>query len=274
MLEYDTYSGIPGWYFQNSFPTLFSKYQVSIPSNYRFSFVTRTNLPFEKVKKESELDSKQSAVYNAFHGGSRADVTTWVRRDLPALKEEAFRKGENNYLERVKIYFTSNKSSWDDISKAQMRETNTFSRVYEPNLFANKKVKELTQDKKDDLEKAKAIYSFVRDNFILSDYQKKEDLLNLKNTFDNKKGKQIEINLVLVTMMLKAGLNAETILLSAKPDESLNSIFPDFKDVDYVLTKVSINNKDYFLDPTEKYLPFGHLLERCYNGYSRIMSKK
>jgi len=272
-LEYNTYTGIPDWYFQHNFPTVFSMYQASIPANYRYADMSRTNIPFEKVNKEKDLDGKEAGVYNIIYGGTKSDITTWVRRNVPALKDEVFRKGENHYLERVKIYITGIYSSWDLTSKSLLKDANIFSRVYDANLFANDKVKKLTNGKTDDLEKAKSIYSFVRDNFILSDYQKGDDYLNLKNTFATQKGKQMEINQVLITMLLKAGINAEMVILSSKPNEPLNPIFPDFKDLDYVITKVVVNNKDYFLDPIQKYLPFGHLLPQCYNGYSRIMSK-
>lgn len=155
-----------------------------------------------------------------------------------------------------------------------MNNSKGFSRVYDGNSFANKKIKELTKDKTNDLDKAKAIYSFVRDSFLVTSFQRGRGDGSLKNTFETRQGNQIEINQTMITMMLSAGLNAEAILLSLKPDESLNPFLPDFSTIDYFISQVTINGKVYFLDPSEKYLPFGLLLPNCYNGYSRIMSKK
>lgn len=273
-LTYNTYSGIPDWYFQKGFPVLLSTYQASIPVDYRIADVSRSNEPFEKVNKEADLQGKESAVFNTSYGGTNTNITTWVRRNVPALKDEVFRKGANNYLDRVKVYITGIHSSWDLTSKIHMGLRNHFSTVYDANIFAKKKVKELTMDKTDELEQAKVIYAFVRDNFIISDFQKGDEYINLKKTFESQKGKAIEINLVLITMLLKANLNAELVLLALKPNEPLNPIFPDFNDINYIIAKVRIKDKDYFLDPTQKYLGFGQLIPECYNGYSRIMSKK
>src|SRR5206468_3338117 len=43
--------------------------------------------------------------------------------------------------------------------------------------------------------------------------------------------------------------------------------------LNYVITKVVIDNKTYLLDASQNKLGFGHLDLDCYNGYARIIDK-
>jgi len=52
----------------------------------------------------------------------------------------------------------------------------------------------------------------------------------------------------------------------------VNKLYPTSDDFDYVIAKVDIGTKSYFLDATEPLLGFGMLPLRCLNGDGRLMN--
>ncbi len=74
-------------------------------------------------------------------------------------------------------------------------------------------------------------------------------------------------------MLRNAGLNAEPVVLATRSEEHLDPILPNPSAINYVIGIIKIDDKDYFLDASDKYMPFGILPAECYNGYCRVISK-
>lgn len=285
-LEYFTFIGVPNWNFQHEYPVVFSEYQTSIPDYYIYTDLSRTSIPFIHVDKEKELNGQAAAVHvftAKGPGNYNMLTTTWVRKNIPALRKEPFRLGDENYLERVKLHFTGIApykgsviplfKSWEQVTEQVLKDGDIFPQAYAGNGFLKDKVTALAPAKSSELEKATSIFSYVRNNFVLES-NNDEHKVNLHHTFDTHTGNLQELNLLLTSMLRKAGLNSEPVILSTKPHEPLNSFFPNIQDANYIISKVRIDDKDYYLDASQKYLPFGILLPECYNGYCRIINEK
>ena len=64
------------------------------------------------------------------------------------------------------------------------------------------------------------------------------------------------------------------VILSTRNHGIPTKLYPIIFDFNYVIVKVTINDKSYFLDATSKFLPFGQLPVRCLNGEARIINYK
>jgi len=53
-----------------------------------------------------------------------------------------------------------------------------------------------------------------------------------------------------------------------------NPIYPLLSRFNYVVAKITIDSKDFYLDASEPWLAFGKLPGRCYNGYARVLNKE
>ncbi len=274
---------LPEWTFQDNYPVLYSEYELTIPNFIVVSAVPRVNGDMVKVDKLKDLANHDGAYYTETIAGQT--TSAWVRKNIPAFKKEPYMSSGDNYRERVKIYvthFSENGhtikifNSWPDISQRYYENKEFCGQAFAGNGFLSDKVEELTAGKASELDKAKAIFSYVRDNHSEKNYNSNNNYNanNIKEIFNKHEGAGTGINLLLTAMLRKAGLNSEPVLLATKAKERLNEFYPDPENCNYLASRVKINNKDYFLDASEKQMPFGTLLPECYNGYARVISEK
>lgn len=275
---------IPDWAFQNEYPTLYSEYEIKVPSNILYTSIERVNVPFVKAKKSKELESCQACSYEGSFSPNEG-FQTWVRRNIPAFEEEPYMSSPQNYIERVKVHITGVISrgvvtniykDWNDFSKKYYYKNDDFcGQVFNNNSFLKEKTEELTVGKTTELDKAKAIFSYVRDNHTVKETGRGIKASgNIKDIFTEKTGTDDGINFLLIAMLRKAGLNSDPILLSTRSKERLNPLYPSPRNINYVAGRLTIDKKEYLLDASEKQTPFGYLKPECYNGYCRVVNEQ
>lgn len=275
---------VPDWNFQGDYPKLFSEYRISIPKYIIYTPLERINCLMSNAHSRDDLETCNNCTFTEFFGANESNQY-WIRKNIPAFKAEPYMSSEDNYIERVKIHVSQLYSyghtvninnNWNEVIKRSFYDNNDFGgQVHSNNNFLSEKIKELTADKTSASDKAKAIFAYVRDNFS----QKESNFgyraaSNIKEIFDKKEGTLMGINLLLTAMLRKANLDSEPVVLSTKTSEKLNELFPDPRKINYVVSKVMIDKKNYLLDASVKEMPFGVLLPQCYNGYCRVVDQR
>jgi hypothetical protein len=96
----------------------------------------------------------------------------------------------------------------------------------------------------------------------------------LKNILKAKKGSEVEINLLLVAMLRKAGLSADPLMLSTKSHGYVLSVYPIMDKFNYVVCRTAIEGKTIYLDASRPRLGFGRLSWECYNGHARVINQE
>lgn len=269
--EYMTFTNLQDWSFQHDFPTLFSEYMISMPSNYPATFMLRTKSPFKEAKSLKEAELMTAGTVTRDYGYKAGKNQTWVRRNVPALKEEPFRKSDPFYQEMVTANIFNEK--WSSINDYFFKNNTYYARVYNSNGFLKSIVARLTENQTSNLEKAKSIFRFVRDSIVVDNNVDHGHDLDLRGTFNSRKGSIDEVNLLLTAMLRRADIDAAPLLLHTSSGLPLSPLFADMGKVNYIATYVTIDQDHYYLDATNKYLPFGLLPGYCYNGYCRILAK-
>lgn len=283
-VESPQYLFVPEWHFQQNFPTLYSEYEIKLLGVIDYMPITNSAIPFKPVKSKSSLSNCDACSFSEGYGNESANTQIWVRRNVPAFKKEPFMSSSENYLEKVKIhvssitirgYVTSVYDSWEHVTENYYKNDKFCGQVFKANNFLNDQVKFTTEGKKTDMEKAKAIYAFVRDHIKLKkeSYNDFSALSDISDVYKRREGNNNGMNLLLIAMLRNAGLESEPVILPSRSEEHLNPLLPNPDVVDYVVGIVKIEGKDYFLDASEKYMPFGVLPWECYNGYCRVISK-
>jgi hypothetical protein len=95
----------------------------------------------------------------------------------------------------------------------------------------------------------------------------------LKKVLEDKKGNSAEINLLLASMLDKAGIIAFPVLLSTRDHGFIREETPISSQFNYVVCLAMVGEKSFLLDATEKLLPTGVIPERCLNGNGFVVSK-
>ncbi|WP_188315968.1 DUF3857 domain-containing protein [Chitinophaga agrisoli] len=280
------------WDFQGEYPRLWSEYTVSIPEFFDYIFIAQG---YQEVKRDPRKDGMKSFPFRgdiqAFgmstgqteYSNVSANVSTyrWVAKDVPALKAEPFITTLDNYVGRIDFQRSVERPSpgvvkqvmttWPKLSEEMMKEERYGAALDKYNGFLNDDVETLTKGATTDEEKARRIYSFIKNNVTCTGhYARYMDKPSLKSVYTGKNGNVVDINLLLVAMLRKAHLTAYPVMLGARNEGYVNPLYPLLDRFNYTIAQVELDGKPCYLDASYP-LGFGKLHSSCYNGHARVM---
>lgn len=274
------------WEFQGQHPRLWSEYNVSMPEFYNYVTLTQgyhaPHIKTQKSRRESYTMSETRGTGATDRSTFTAGVTDfrWVMKDIPSLKEEGYTSTLRNHISRIEFQLASIRDpfvprtimgTWPGVTKQMMDDEDFGLQLKKDNGW----LKDILDDAAKgatDLDKAKSIYAWVRDNFTCTSHNRKYLEQNLRNILRNRRGSEVEINLLLTAMLLKAGLKADPVLLSTRSHGYTHELYPLMDRFNYVITALTIGDQKYFLDASEPRMGFGKLSYECYNGHARVIN--
>ena len=277
------------WEFQGRYPRLWSEYNVAIPEFYKYVTITQGyQTPFiksEKNRQEHYIVSDTRGVGSTDRVSFTAGLTDyrWVMKDVPMIKEEHFTSTINNHLSRIEFQLAAYlepfapktvMSTWDNVAMELLEDEDFGLPLRKDNGWLAEIVSQLTKKSANELEKARNIYIWVRDNVKCTQHSAKFLSQPLKNILRDKNGNVAEVNLLLTAMLIKADLQADPVLLSTRDHGYTHSFYPLLDRFNYVISRIKIGESEYFLDASDSHLPFGKLDYECYNGHARVINKE
>ena len=274
------------WYFQDKVPVLQSEYEVTVPQLFDFIFLPGG---YYDLLPQAEQGFKAfNLLFNNGTGKSEVGVyraTTnhlkWSLSNLKPMVKEKFTTTPRNYISKIEFQLKSVNypetppkpymSTWNELVTTLMKDEQFGADLTGKNNWMNDELNSIVKGK-DALNNAKSIFNYVRDNFTCTDYDALYLPENLKKSFSSKKGNVAEINLLLIAMLKKAQIIADPVLLSTTENGKAFEMYPLIKKFNYIVARVTINNKVYMLDASRKKLGFNYLPQYCYNGYGRLIN--
>ena len=262
------------WYFQQDIPSLYSEFNASIPGNYEYNIKLVGTLPLKENTNRIE--------YNCLEAGSGAyancAVYKYIMTDIPSYKEEKYTTTAENYTSRIEYELSVIRKfngevdritkSWADI-ESELKADSDFGRQ----INKKKIVKDLLPNNisgiSNNLEKAKAIYQFILDNYKWNETSGRYDV-SIKRLLEEGGGNAFEINLLLQNMLNNEGIDSYPMLLSTRDNGLATKVYPVLTDFNYVIIKLDLEDKTYYLDATNPYLSFGEIPFYCLNQYGRV----
>jgi hypothetical protein len=272
------YQGISDWYFQSNIPKIKSEYDAAILGNYKYNIRVKG---FLKLNKDS-TSIKKNCVFIPIIGNGSCVILSYGMIDIPAFKEENHMLSKKNYISRLsfdlKSYTQINghtknyTTTWKKADKSF--KNHLFNNQTSKKSFFRKNIPEAILNTENSLEKASKIFYFIQNYFTWNEkYWTNEDL-NTKQAFQEKNGNIGEINLSLYNSLKAADIDVSLVVLSTRNNGVPTKLFPVIFDFNYVIVKAVINNKEYYLDATKKFLPFGQVPIRALNGEARTINYK
>jgi transglutaminase-like putative cysteine protease len=277
------------WEFQGSYPRLWSEYNVSIPEFLYYVFLSQGN-QYNFSRTTQDKHEKFRVVDGSGAGASEtyefeANVTDYrmVMKNIPALKEESFTSTLDNHIAKIDFQLASYShpltprdvmGNWTDVTKELLKDENFGLQLSRDNGWMSDDLRIATNGASSDLDKAKNIYQYIQNNFTCTSYGRLYTDQPLKNILKEKKGSEVEINLLLVAMLRKAGLSADPLMLSTKSHGYALSVYPIMDKFNYVVCSTSIGGRTLYLDASHPRLGFGHLNWECYNGHARVINQE
>jgi transglutaminase-like putative cysteine protease len=279
---------LKSWTFQNSIPTLWSEYKLSLPEFFGYIFLGQGYHPY--LINENKQRNKEYHVSDVRGAGATDRLTIaalvtdyrWVMKDIPELKKESFTSTINNYVSKIEFQLSEYRHpltyrqimhSWPQVAKEMLERDDFGKQLLTNNGWMSDDIKPVLANATTQLEKAKNIYAFVRDNFVCTDHEALFTTQNLKSVLKTKKGNVADLNLLLTAMLKHEGITADPVILSTRDNGFTYELYPVINRFNYVACHAVIDDKPYYLDASRSRLGFGKIPYECYNGWARIINE-
>lgn len=275
------------WAFQGGEPRLWSEYNLSVPQFLNFVFLSQG---YRAFALRDQKDRTATFTMRDNTGTGPSEVTTfssgvteyrWAMQDVPELKRENFTTTIKNHVSKIEFQLASYRyplqshdfmGTWPGFTKELLESDYFGSNLKGGNGWLGDVVKPLIAGAKTDLEKARKIYAYVRDNITCTDHSALYTDKSLKAVVKERSGNVSEINLLLTAMLRYADLNADPVILSTAEHGYTSDLYPIRERFNYVVTRATINDAPVMLDATHPRLGFGKMEPDCYNGKARVVN--
>jgi hypothetical protein len=244
---------VPGWEFQYSVPMRRSEYTISVPVEKLVYNLRGPLTPAEHVEK---YDGK-------YHH--------WVFTDVPAFVSEPQMPDRRAYL--ASVNFSPRFESWAHFFSWFKNNQQFDVIINQYKLVLQGTVNEITAGITDERQKIKAISNYVKQNIR---FNGENDFLGLipGEVFKKKEGTSGEINLILASLLSKAGFDVSMVLLSTRDHGAIDQKLPRFQSFNYVVCEVVTKEGELMVDATDPQLPFDVLPPKCYNHIGFLIGKE
>jgi hypothetical protein len=276
------------WEFQGDYPCLWSDYTVGMPEFYYYVTLMQGYQPFH-IRDRKDRTGNFTIADNG--GAGRTDRTSfnaaitdfrWVMKDVPALKEESYTSTVKNHIAKIEFQLAEYRhpyvpknvmGTWTQVCNELLKDEDFGYTLNRDNGWLSDVVKEASVGALNDLDKAKRIFSYLRDHMTCTGYGAKYLQKPLKTVLKERSGNEAELNLLLTAMLIKAGLTAEPVMLSTRSHGYTYEMYPLLGRFNYVISRLTINDTYYYLDASKPRMGFGRLGLECYNGHARVINE-
>ncbi|HFB99407.1 MAG TPA: DUF3857 domain-containing protein, partial [Phaeodactylibacter sp.] len=257
------------WYFQRKVPVRYSEYNIDVPEFFIFNkSMSGYFAPYIKpVKKNSRND------YLMISQG-------WAMKNLPAFEEERYMRSYKNYISKIEFELRSIRYPWGEVENLIKSWEDIRDDLYRNGDFGKeikkgKKVESIVEQFKEGSEKERmvAIYEYVKTHMKWNGRKSEMSYQGVKKSLEKAEGTSGDINILLAAALRKAGFKVTPVILSTR-DNGMLPYAPTVRKINYMIVKVDIGDKTFYLDATDDFFPAGLLPIRCFNGNAIILGEK
>lgn len=270
------------WTFQLPHPILWCEYTAAIPEFFNYKIISQGLQTFHINKQE-----RKTKTYTIANGSSGISVNSsvnnsrWVMKNTAPLKKEKYITSLSNYASMLMFELTETKepyvehvfrTDWNVLTGELLNREDFGLYLDNPNAWLNDDIRQVVNRDDSKLQKAKKIFTYIRDNFFCTYHRGIYLETSLKDVARNKKGSVADINLLLVAMLRHEGIYAEPLILSTRSNGYVYEEYPLIRRYNYVIAGAKIDDVWYYLDASERRLGFNRLPTECFNGPAQVIT--
>lgn len=272
------------------------EWQYTIRSPYVYSindFIYQDDIPIKhysaKIIFPEELNARYE--YTNKHDVSiiKKDGIVITVNNIEALKEEPYVNNIENYRGKISFEITSSSflqresyngaisqktknltRNWKDVSTSLFKD-DRFGKELKKSKYFKNELSHILNDNIKDKDKINAILSFVKNKIRWNGKFGIFTENGVSKAYKVGVGNVAEINFVLTSILRKAGLNSNPVLVSTRSHGK--PVFPTRKGFNYIISSVALNNEIILLDATDPYSLPNVLPKRVLNWKGRIIRK-
>jgi hypothetical protein len=284
---------LPSWEFQSeSYPCLWSEYEVKIPQTLSYIFVRqgvhgyvldkgKEGLENYRVTEKAETGTALGTQDQDLFVSANTVEHQWAMKDIPALRFESYLTTPANYIDKIEFQLSKiyngqesfdHTNSWKKATEELLHDEEFGEPLGEDNEWLTDLVDKISGSNSAALEQAKSIYYYVSSHFTCTNHYNKNITTTLRDVVKKNSGTVGDINLLLIAMLRKKGWQADPVVLSTR-EYGYNLVsYPVLAKLNYVIVRLKLDGKIWYLDAAQPHLGFGRLPGNCYNGHARIIS--
>lgn len=240
---------VPSWYFQDNIPNLLSVYRIIRPSSSQLQKRVVSGLPVAEIRSVDYLkglDQKQ------LHD-------TYVMRNVPAFKREAFMSSSLDYKYRMDFLVNDTGSVfspnlWFSANSWLLRSP-YFAGAFDSKIPGTKSIIDSVKQLNSVPAKIRSVYNYVKHRLkwvhVYSKFAR-----DLDEVWKEGEGTSAEINLSILNILRKCGVQCFPVLYSTRWNGKVDYTFPDLSQFNTVNIAVVNGNKFNLLDGTSPYLSY------------------
>ena len=254
--------------FQHEIPVRRCNFQVEFPGYFEYKFIPGGDLSGIRYKSGQRLILFGNSTVEGFTG-------SWTGNNIPAYREEPFSTGSEDYYARLgfelsKInmpgyYFKEISPTYPRLSEKLMERTDFGEYIAKAGVVRSKAA-ELKAEGGSETDILRRIYSFISEFMMWTGYSDFTASAAMSKIFKDARGNAADINLMLLSMLRTAGIQADPVILSTREHGLVNPLFAVIRKFNHVVVSASADGKRYLIDATDPVRPFNMLPEECLNG--------
>ncbi len=279
------YQSIATWYFQlANVPVIYSEYKTIMPE--WFFFTPLLNGPM--VLTEKPTSSAPSRITIGIDRGAQANqyvtlsplfiTTSYIMKDIPAFVAEPYMTTARDHMSWLKFQLTTitwpestpkdYMGSWEKLEEALL-EGESFGLALNKLGKLKKWESPTPLGKLSQREKAKAIVDYVSGAMEWTGYYSFFADGKLDEIHENRKGNSGDINLLLIALLRKEGIDAHPVLISTRSHGKMQDVYPLVSQFNHVIALAHVDSLWIPMDAISENLAFGMLTRNDLNqmGY-------
>ena len=229
------------YYFNGQIYSSVTKYNLLVPANQKINYVF-TNSSLQPVIKNVE-DFKQYS---------------WILERSQPVKDEPLMP---LMVDAGNILHISTIPSWKEIADWYSDAVNNKSEEDFEILALYKKLFPQENKTMTEFQKAKVIYDYIESNIRYSSVSFRQSAYipqRASATLTSRLGDCKDLSNLFVTLAHMAGINAQMVLVDTRDNGQKDILLPSV-DFNHCIAKAVLDNKSYFIELTDNYLPFTSL---------------
>ncbi len=208
------------------------------------------------------------------------NIINIAETDVPALIDEPMVDNIYNYQAKLIMELSMTRfpdspietytTDWEKVTKT-IYENSNFGAQLDKNGYYEAELAEALAGVTEPNQKMEKVYDFVKSKVKWNNYYGVYSNYGLRKAYKDGTGNSADINLMLISMLRHAGLNANPVLVSTKNNGI--PLFPTRQGFNYVVGAVEVGGKYTLLDATEEFGTLNILPLRAMNWQGRLIKK-
>ncbi|MEX1139277.1 MAG: transglutaminase domain-containing protein [Bacteroidota bacterium] len=271
-----SFHSMPDWVFQWREPVRWSEYKVRTPRAISYAAVVQGYERFHTStqKEVTQVFRPPATGYLGSSGIVECIEQRYVAQNLRALRDEPFITTLNDYANKVDFQLGGYAfvgtgvrtvlESWPKLIE-ELLQSESFGDMIDVTGDVEDLVEEITKGSDTQEKKMRAIYHWIATSIVWDGTHRTYALQEVDDLLESKRGNNAEITFLMLSMLEAAGIQGQPVLLSTRSNGKVQTLYPILSQFNYILARVTIGEKHFYLDATNPSRPMELLPAKVLN---------